>query len=790
MKCAGWINAATNDCKDLATALSETCTEWAEAGKALCKKTTQQAMQKCAEEVDKSKKKCTDWADEVEEKCKEKADQGSEQCSQWADEGWEECGAWADEGYAECGEWADYGYEECSEWQDWGHSVCCSWKPCKWFCDALVWIASWVCTAAVWIASWVCNFYYWIASWVCKWAYWVANVVCQGWYWLEKWVCVAWAKTVKSFCIAWAYGTKLVCKAVSGAVQISCKAGFDLANGICQVASWDFGVFCTILSWFAKLACLFFTLFVCSINRITSLIVRRATGQRIKHIFVLMLENRSFDHMLGFSNLTGFDPKTGGGVALNGTSMNAGNFRKDKTTIVNASNDAVFKLPFAEEDPPHEFEHIIQQLCGAGVQYDPSKPYPPITMTGFVEVNEAKSPSPETVMRCFNKSTLPVLHALAEEYAVCDNWFSSLPGPTWPNRFFTHAASSGGLDGSPGGFVLATKSAFNGYRFANGTIFDRLEENCLDWEIFEGDETPQSFAMSGMNLYALMGRFTSFDEFEEKINDDEPPIYGFIEPAYGHFLPGGHEDDYTCGTSQHPVDDVTSGEKLIKKVYETLRRSRIWNESVLIITYDEHGGFFDHVVPPSAVPPGDQPVPSYVQHQFDFTQLGVRVPAVVVSPLIRQKTIDHTRYDHTSILATIERIHGLAPLTARDKAANDLLHLFTLEDPRIDIPQIPDPPPSGFICDDVETGTISTQSTVAPEEAAPLPENLQSNSTTWGFLHVAARREYKSAPYRKRREIRRRYEAIRTERDLYEEMAAAKQRLRAARIARRAVKER
>jgi phospholipase C len=159
-------------------------------------------------------------------------------------------------------------------------------------------------------------------------------------------------------------------------------------------------------------------------------------------------------------------------------------------------------------------------------------------------------------------------------------------------------------------------------------------------------------------------------------------------------------EDFTCGNSQHPLDDVTRGERLIKQVYETIRNSPLWQESVLVITYDEHGGFFDHVEPPAAVAPGD-PISDEDNnhHDFKFDRLGVRVPSVIVSPLIPRGTIDHTTYDHTSVLATVERLFGLRPLTERDSAANDFLHLFSLSSPRLDTPAtLPEPAESGFRC--------------------------------------------------------------------------------------------
>ena len=156
-----------------------------------------------------------------------------------------------------------------------------------------------------------------------------------------------------------------------------------------------------------------------------------------------------------------------------------------------------------------------------------------------------------------------------------------------------------------------------------------------------------------------------------------PYSYIFIEPSYNVL------GDYRCSTSQHPLDDVTRGEALIKSVYESLRNSAFWEDSLLILTWDEPGGFYDHAIPPAATPPGDTGLDDDSnQYGFAFDLYGPRVPAVIISPRIPKNLVDHRVYDHTSVLATVERLFGLDPLTGRDAAARDLLPLVTLETPR------------------------------------------------------------------------------------------------------------
>jgi hypothetical protein len=143
----------------------------------------------------------------------------------------------------------------------------------------------------------------------------------------------------------------------------------------------------------------------------------------------------------------------------------------------------------------------------------------------------------------------------------------------------------------------------------------------------------------------------------------------------------------------------------MKEVYEAIRNSDLWERSMLIVTWDEHGGFYDHVEPPQTVAPGDPPGdPDNVQIGFDFRQLGARVPAVVVSPRIERGVIDHSLYDHASIPATVERLFGLEAMTDRDEQANDLRHLLTLDSARTDTPTtLPDPAESGWRCEDDPT---------------------------------------------------------------------------------------
>jgi len=467
----------------------------------------------------------------------------------------------------------------------------------------------------------------------------------------------------------------------------------------------------------------------------------------INHVFVVVLENRSFDHMLGLSQIQGIDP-SGKPTKIEGLTGKESNISLSGD-LVNVSSPADFVQNYG---PGHEFNDVKEQLCGKGHTYSSPAPSPGqidpnISNSGYVSnysVYDRKNP--EDIMKCYSPQQLPILTTLAKEFAVCDRWFSSMPGPTWPNRLFIHAASSGGLDDSPS-FSREFKSILHdGFKFDNGTIYDRLDSEGLDWMIYCGDEFPQALSIAGMRSH-FTRHFTPFNLFRRDVSN---PLfsksYVFIEPDYHAFT-----GNFRGGNSQHPEDDITRGEKMLKEVYETIRQSPHWESSLLIVSYDEHGGFYDHVVPPATVHPGDSITdPGNNHNNFDFQQLGVRVPTIIVSPLLPKGTIDHTVYDHTSVLATIEKLFKLSSLTKRDAKAETLNHLLKLSAPRIDTPAVlPKPADSGFSYKDEEekpkntivsflSGIISGRISLLSRE--PISPPLR------GFHHVALLRDLEDSP--------------------------------------------
>lgn len=393
----------------------------------------------------------------------------------------------------------------------------------------------------------------------------------------------------------------------------------------------------------------------------------------LNHVFVLMLENRSYDHLLGFSAIAGTDASTGASTRAAGLTGSETNTYQGKTYPITRGADNVMPA-----DPPHEFPDVLEQLCGAGVKYAAGRPYPPIENSGFAAAYGARGGDPAEVMKCYAPEQLPVLNALAREFALCDNWHASMPGPTWPNRLFVHAASSGGLDHSPAVPEIIDWETLEGFAFRNGTIFDRLAQGGRTRRLYAGDAFPMVAALKGIGL----GDIRPYASFADDLQQPGYPYdYVFIEPAYDVLR------DYSGGNSQHPLGDVRRGEALIKQTYEAIRNSPHWTGSVLIVTWDEHGGFYDHAAPPPAPAPGDTaPGSPHNQCGFTFEQYGPRVPALVISPWIAKNTIDHRLYDHASIPKLVENLFGLPHMTARDLQANDPGALLTLSAPRDDTP--------------------------------------------------------------------------------------------------------
>ncbi len=356
----------------------------------------------------------------------------------------------------------------------------------------------------------------------------------------------------------------------------------------------------------------------------------------IKHVIVLMLENHSFDQMLGFMGLA--NPEING--------VNHSRFNINPLT-----GSPVYQLPVTtvtnQLDPGHEFANAMYQMKGnnGNVVADYTNRY-----------LDATPEQVQDVMGYYPDGTFPALHTLAKNFMVCDNWYGSLPGPTWPNRIFAHTGTSLGHVDMP-------DSDFNmgGHTYDQTTIFDLLSEKNIDWKIYCKGPA-QTLVL--LNQYQNLFHYSTFDAFQGDCARRESsfPEYVFIEPIYG----GVDQND------QHPPSNLMNGDALIAKVYNSLRSNKkLWESSLLVILYDENGGFYDHVVPPATIAPDSH------TEIFNFETLGFRVPAILISPKIGLG-VDHTIYDHTSVLKYLCDKWDLDPymLGRRVPHANSFGHLI------------------------------------------------------------------------------------------------------------------
>ena len=395
----------------------------------------------------------------------------------------------------------------------------------------------------------------------------------------------------------------------------------------------------------------------------------------IDHIVVLMLENRSFDHMLGLLHSANGNLSPAGQPfeGLTGNELNPGPDGSSVKVFAISPTDAnAYFMPGA--DPGEGYSATNSQLFGTT-----TAPNPPVAKNnGFVnnfsytlgwETREGRSVLPGTtassIMGVFPPSMLPILSGLASGFAVCDYWFGSVPTETLPNRAFVNAGTSQGH--------LSDKTT----KYTCPTIYSLLTKNNVNWNVYGYNAPPLTRLDFTDTTNADDSHFGEFTDFQAAAANGTLASYTFLEPSWG-----------ASGNSQHPNYNVALGEQLIHDTYYALRNGPGWNKTLLIITYDEHGGCYDHVPPPTnAVPPDN----SVGENGFDFKRFGPRVPTVLVSPLIPAGTVFRVAagampLDHTSILKTIETRWNLPALTARDAAANGVGDVLTLTNPRADDP--------------------------------------------------------------------------------------------------------
>ncbi|OVA09562.1 Phosphoesterase [Macleaya cordata] len=393
-----------------------------------------------------------------------------------------------------------------------------------------------------------------------------------------------------------------------------------------------------------------------------------AAQQPIKTIVVLVLENRSFDHMLGWMKKS-INPLING---VTGKECNPVSTKSPTSQSICFTDDAEFVDP----DPGHSFEAVRDQVFGSN-----STP----SMNGFVEQALSMSQNlSETVMKGFRPESVPIFSSLVSEFAVFDRWFSSIPGPTQPNRLFVYSATSHGSTSH------VKKQLAAGY--PQKTIFDSLHENGMNFGIYF-QNAPTTLFYKNLRKLKYIFKFHQFDlSFKKHAREGKLPSLTVIEPRYFDLARFPANDD-------HPSHDVANGQKFVKEVYEALRSSPQWNETLFIITYDEHGGFFDHVTTPYKNVPNPDGNTGPAPYFFKFDRLGVRVPTIMVSPWIKKGTVisgpkgptANSEFEHSSIPATIKKMFNLSSnfLTYRDAWAGTFEEVVgELTSPRTDCPEI------------------------------------------------------------------------------------------------------
>ena len=372
-------------------------------------------------------------------------------------------------------------------------------------------------------------------------------------------------------------------------------------------------------------------------------------------IVILMMENRSFDHMLGYLSLKAF----GGRTDVNG-------LRDDRAWLNSVANkwqgNACAPIALAEPripDPPHERPNIATQLGAlSNGKY---------ALDGFIESAAGDS----DVMNYQTPDKVPMMDFFARNFRICDRWFSSLPAGTQPNRLMAMSGYS--------------KIDQNVHILPDQVLaYDWLDNHDIPWRVYHQGFFP-FFAMMPSWLKGTLGpNFRIFDHFAVDFQlepDSTFPKVIFIEPIYTD-APHQHTP-----TDDHSPSSVYGGQLLMRKIYDAMINSRRWNRSMLIVTYDEHGGWFDHEQP-IALPTAD-PLGKY----SPFTTSGVRVPGIVVSPLVSPGTCYRQNLDHTSILKLLGRKYGFDGGYSTDvdgRAVNSVTDVLDLIAPRTDIPATPD----------------------------------------------------------------------------------------------------
>ncbi len=342
-----------------------------------------------------------------------------------------------------------------------------------------------------------------------------------------------------------------------------------------------------------------------------------------EHIIVVMQENRSFDHY--FSKLPEYGVKD-----------------VDVATDDDSNPDPITKTMIKRF---HETRYCIvdvnHEWAGVHRQYDDG------LMDGFVTTN---NPGGARAMGYYDHTDLPYYYWLAKTFAISDRFFCSLLGPTWPNRFFFYGGTAWGRTHTPETPPLGRTK-----------ITDLLEKAGKTWKVYKDGITsfPVVFGPSYLG--------SSIATFEGDVASDKLPNLAIVDPAFS----GADQND------EHPPSNMQKGQKFVARIVSAVMKNpAVWKKTVIFFTYDEHGGFYDHVPPPPACEPDSETVPDY-----KFDRLGIRIPTIVVSAFAKKSFVSHAVVDLTSITRFIENRFDLPAMTKRDANAWPMLDMFDFDAP-------------------------------------------------------------------------------------------------------------
>jgi phospholipase C len=380
----------------------------------------------------------------------------------------------------------------------------------------------------------------------------------------------------------------------------------------------------------------------------------------IDHIIIVMMENRSFDHY--FQMLPEF-----GQSDVDVADADFSNPDTDGNPV-----PIFHDTEYCFVDTRHSWDGTHQQIAGGN-------------MTGFVTSNEGFHEFPQMqlemltgsrAMAYYDGADLPFYYWLANEFAIGDRYFSSLPGPTLPNRMYLYGATSYG-------------AVHNSLPPEEDMIIDWLEARELDWKVYATDAPAMAIYVS--KVQTLLAHKAPIEQFYEDAAAGNLPQVAFIDPDLSL-----SPDIYTRN-DEHPPAVAQVGQLFTAKITDALLRSPNWPRSAMFFTYDEHGGTYDHVTPPEACIPDDyEPTLEPGDPDKPLDRYGVRVPFIVVSPFAKKHHVAHETYDHTSILRFVQARFVMPAFTARDANALAPWDMFDfdnpahLEPPVVTLPLLPD----------------------------------------------------------------------------------------------------